>query len=137
MLAVALRQGREAAKDALSVNRAAIDARRSSPRVHNPAVKAAVDKITRALGERQNAYGARAPKQSALLNLPAFPTTTIGSFPQTAEIRHARSQFKAGALDATGYKQAMRAEIERSVREQEALGLDVLVHGEAERNDMV
>lgn len=137
VLAVALRQGRDAAKDALSANRAAIDARRNSPRVHNPAIKAAVDKITRALGERQNAYGARAPKQSALLNLPAFPTTTIGSFPQTAEIRHARSQFKAGALDAAGYKLAMQAEIERSVREQEALGLDVLVHGEAERNDMV
>ncbi|WP_199032226.1 5-methyltetrahydropteroyltriglutamate--homocysteine S-methyltransferase [Ralstonia sp. ASV6] len=137
VLAVALRQGRDAAKDALSANRAAIEARRNSPRVHNPAVKAAVDKITRALGERQNAYGVRAPKQSALLKLPAFPTTTIGSFPQTAEIRHARSQFKAGALDATGYKQVMQAEIERSVREQEALGLDVLVHGEAERNDMV
>ncbi|CAJ0821885.1 5-methyltetrahydropteroyltriglutamate--homocysteine S-methyltransferase [Ralstonia flaminis] len=137
VLAVALRQGRDAAKDALSANRAAIEARRNSPRVHNPAVKAAVDKITRVLGERQNAYGVRAPKQSALLKLPAFPTTTIGSFPQTAEIRHARSQFKAGALDATGYKQVMQAEIERSVREQEALGLDVLVHGEAERNDMV
>ena len=137
VLAVALRQGRDAAKDALSANRAAIDARRNSPRVHNPAVKAAVDKITRTLGERQNVYGVRAPKQTALLKLPAFPTTTIGSFPQTAEIRHARSQFKAGALDAAGYKQAMHAEIERSVREQEALGLDVLVHGEAERNDMV
>ncbi|KHK54406.1 5-methyltetrahydropteroyltriglutamate--homocysteine methyltransferase [Ralstonia sp. A12] len=137
VLAVALRQGRDAAKDALSANRAAIDARRNSPRVHNPDVKAAVDKITRTLGERQNVYGVRAPKQTALLKLPAFPTTTIGSFPQTAEIRHARSQFKAGALDAAGYKQAMHAEIERSVREQEALGLDVLVHGEAERNDMV
>ena len=137
VLAVALRQGRDAAKDALSANRAAIDARRNSPRVHNPAVKAAVDKITRTLGERQNVYGVRAPKQTALLKLPAFPTTTIGSFPQTAEIRHARSQFKAGALDAAGYEQAMHAEIERSVREQEALGLDVLVHGEAERNDMV
>ncbi|MGM3276750.1 5-methyltetrahydropteroyltriglutamate--homocysteine S-methyltransferase [Ralstonia sp. 24A2] len=137
VLAVALRQGRDAAKDALSANRAAIDARRNSPRVHNPVVKAAVNKITRALGERQNAYSVRAPKQTALLKLPAFPTTTIGSFPQTAEIRHARSQFKAGGLDAAGYKQAMQAEIERSVREQEALGLDVLVHGEAERNDMV
>jgi 5-methyltetrahydropteroyltriglutamate--homocysteine methyltransferase len=72
-----------------------------------------------------------------LLQLPAYPTTTIGSFPQTGNIRHVRSQFKSGALDEAGYKAAMRAEIERSVREQEALGLDVLVHGEAERNDMV
>jgi 5-methyltetrahydropteroyltriglutamate--homocysteine methyltransferase len=71
------------------------------------------------------------------LKLPEYPTTTIGSFPQTGEIRHARSQFKSGALDEAGYKTAMRAEIERSVGEQEALGLDVLVHGEAERNDMV
>ena len=77
------------------------------------------------------------PKQAALLKLPTFPTTTIGSFPQTAEIRQARSQFKAGELDEAAYKAAMQAEIARSVREQEALGLDVLVHGEAERNDMV
>ena len=72
-----------------------------------------------------------------MLTLPAFPTTTIGSFPQTAEIRQARSAYKAGSLDETGYQAAMRAEIARSVREQEALDLDVLVHGEAERNDMV
>jgi 5-methyltetrahydropteroyltriglutamate--homocysteine methyltransferase len=72
-----------------------------------------------------------------LLKLPAFPTTTIGSFPQTAEIRQARSAYKAGRLDEDGYQAAMRAEIARSVREQEALDLDVLVHGEAERNDMV
>ncbi|MDP9125807.1 MAG: 5-methyltetrahydropteroyltriglutamate--homocysteine S-methyltransferase, partial [Pseudomonadota bacterium] len=83
------------------------------------------------------AYAERAPKQAAFLKLPAFPTTTIGSFPQTAEIRRARSQFKAGELDAAGYRAAMQAEIARSVREQEALGLDVFVHGEAERNDMV
>jgi len=72
-----------------------------------------------------------------LLKLPAYPTTTIGSFPQTAEIRQARSQFKSGELDDAGYKAVMHSEITRSVREQEALGLDVLVHGEAERNDMV
>src|SRR5690606_15972197 len=79
----------------------------------------------------------RAAKQAALLKLPAYPTTTIGSFPQTADIRRARGEYKAGRLDAAGYKAAMQAEIARSVREQEALGLDVLVHGEAERNDMV
>ncbi|MEO6294137.1 MAG: 5-methyltetrahydropteroyltriglutamate--homocysteine S-methyltransferase, partial [Burkholderiaceae bacterium] len=79
----------------------------------------------------------RAKKQAARLKLPAYPTTTIGSFPQTAEIRFARSQFKSSELGEAGYKAAMRAEIARSVREQEALGLDVLVHGEAERNDMV
>ncbi|WP_322049389.1 5-methyltetrahydropteroyltriglutamate--homocysteine S-methyltransferase [Paraburkholderia sp. J67] len=137
VLATALNQGRDQVAAELSANAAAIAARRHSPRVNNPEVKAALARIDAKLGNRQRAYGERAPKQAALLNLPAYPTTTIGSFPQTLEIRQARSQFKAGALDDAGYAAAMRAEIERSVREQERLGLDVLVHGEAERNDMV
>ncbi|WP_206957028.1 5-methyltetrahydropteroyltriglutamate--homocysteine S-methyltransferase [Trinickia acidisoli] len=137
VLAGALNQGRASMADALAENAAAIQSRRTSPRVHSPAVKAAVAKIDAALGKRAGLYDQRANKQSAILNLPAYPTTTIGSFPQTADIRHARSEHKAGRLDAALYKAAMRREIERSVREQEALGLDVLVHGEAERNDMV
>ena len=137
VLAAALNKGRGAVRAELDANAAAIAARRNSARVHNPAVKAAIARLDTALGQRKSAYVARAAKQAALLKLPKFPTTTIGSFPQTAEIRHARSQFKAGELSATGYKAAMQAEIGRSVREQEALGLDVFVHGEAERNDMV
>ena len=137
VLATALNQGRAAVADQLAANQAAIDARRTSPRVTNPAVKAAIAGINPAMGQRQSPYPVRAGKQAALLNLPRYPTTTIGSFPQTAEIRQARRQFKAGNIDAAKYQAAMRAEIERSVREQEALGLDVLVHGEAERNDMV
>ncbi|OIQ97856.1 5-methyltetrahydropteroyltriglutamate--homocysteine methyltransferase [mine drainage metagenome] len=137
VLATALNKGRDAVKDELDANRSAIEARRNSARANNPAVKAALSAITPELGRRKSAYTQRAPKQAAQLRLPAFPTTTIGSFPQTAEIRHARREFKAGRLDEAGYKTAMRAEIERCVREQEALGLDVLVHGEAERNDMV
>jgi 5-methyltetrahydropteroyltriglutamate--homocysteine methyltransferase len=137
VLAAALNEGRDAVKAELAANSAAIAARRASPRVNNPAVKAALAEISPALGQRKNPYPARADKQAALLKLPPYPTTTIGSFPQTGTIRHARSQFKSGALDEAGYQAAMRAEIERSVREQEALGLDVLVHGEAERNDMV
>ena len=137
VLASALNNGRAAVKAVLDVNKAAIDARRASPRVNNPAVKAALLKITHELGKRQSPYAQRATKQAALLKLPAYPTTTIGSFPQTADIRHARSEFKAGRLDEAGYQAAMRKEIERAVREQEALDLDVLVHGEAERNDMV
>ncbi|NHL69884.1 5-methyltetrahydropteroyltriglutamate--homocysteine S-methyltransferase [Burkholderia ambifaria] len=137
VLATALNEGRDKVADALVANAAAIDSRRRSPRVNNPAVKAALARIDAQLGHRASPYTQRAPKQSARLNLPAFPTTTIGSFPQTADIRHARSQFKAGALDEAGYRAAMQAEIERSVREQESLELDVLVHGEAERNDMV
>ena len=137
VLGTALREGREAVKAALAANQAALAARRASPRVTNPAVQAAVARIASHLGQRENAYAQRAAKQSALLQLPAYPTTTIGSFPQTAEIRHARSEHKAGRLEVAAYKAAMQAEIERSVREQETLGLDVLVHGEPERNDMV
>lgn len=137
VLSTALNQGRDAVKDALAANHAALATRRSSPRVSNPAVKAAMARLDARLGERKSGYAQRAPLQAARLKLPAFPTTTIGSFPQTAEIRQARSRFKAGELDEAGYKSAMQAEIARSVREQEALGLDVLVHGEAERNDMV
>ena len=137
IVATALNRGRDSVSAELSANREAIEARRLSPRVNNPAVKAALATITPELGQRRSAYTARADKQTALLQLPKYPTTTIGSFPQTAEIRQARSQFKAGQIDDTAYTAAMKAEIERSVREQEALGLDVLVHGEAERNDMV
>ena len=137
VLASALKHGRAVVQVELLANQAAITARRASLRVNNPTVKAAVARISNALGERKSGYPTRASKQSALLQLPAFPTTTIGSFPQTAEIRHARSDFKSGKLDEAGYLAAMRAEIAHSVCEQEKLGLDVLVHGEAERNDMV
>ncbi|CAB3746212.1 5-methyltetrahydropteroyltriglutamate--homocysteine S-methyltransferase [Paraburkholderia humisilvae] len=137
LLADALNNGRDSVGSALVANAKAIHHRRTSLRVNNPVVKAALARIDAALGQRHSAYAVRAPKQAALLKLPAFPTTTIGSFPQTAEIRHARSEFKAGKLDTAAYKAAMQAEIARSVREQETLGLDVLVHGEAERNDMV
>ena len=137
VLATALDQGRDAVRDELADNKAAVTARRDSPRVNNPAVKAAIAQLDAKLGRRKSAYAQRAVLQSARLKLPSFPTTTIGSFPQTAEIRHARSELKAGRLDDAGYRNAMRGAIERSVREQEALGLDVLVHGEAERNDMV
>jgi 5-methyltetrahydropteroyltriglutamate--homocysteine methyltransferase len=137
LLGKALRQGRDSVQAELAANQAALTARRASPRVNNPAVQSAVARIDSRLGQRASTYSQRATRQAALLRLPAYPTTTIGSFPQTAEIRHARSEFKAGRLDDAAYKHAMQAEIERSVREQEALGLDVLVHGEAERNDMV
>ena len=137
VLAVALDQGRGAVEAELAANAAACEARRNSPRVNNPSVKAAVAEITPEMGKRRSPYAERAQRQAARLKLPPFPTTTIGSFPQTAEIRQARRRFKRGELDEAAYQAAMRAEIARCVREQEALGLDVLVHGEAERNDMV
>lgn len=137
VLAKALNHGRDVVAAELSANRAAISSRRTSPRVNDPKVKAALKIITSTLGKRKNPYPVRAKKQAALLNLPAYPTTTIGSFPQTAEIRLARSQYRNGDLDEAIYKKLMKFEIERCVKEQELLGLDVLVHGEAERNDMV
>jgi len=137
ILAQALNHGRVPVQEALVANHAAVDRRRTSARVHNPAVKKAVANIDAALGKRLGTFEHRAVKQSALLKLPAYPTTTIGSFPQTAEIRHARSQLRVGELNAAAYKNVMKDEIARCVREQEALGLDVFVHGEAERNDMV
>ena len=137
ILSIALKQGRDAVKTELAANKAAIAVRRNSSRVNNPTVKTAIAQLTAQLGQRKSAYALRAKKQAALLKLPAYPTTTIGSFPQTAEIRHARSQFKAGEINETAYSEAMRVEIARSVKEQTELELDVFVHGEAERNDMV
>jgi 5-methyltetrahydropteroyltriglutamate--homocysteine methyltransferase len=105
--------------------------------VHRPEVRAAVAAIDAGMGRRRSAYPVRAERQAEWLKLPAYPTTTIGSFPQTAEIRRVRAEFKAGRLEEGAYRDAMRAEIAHAVQVQEALGLDVLVHGEAERNDMV
>lgn len=136
-LRTALNHGREAVAAELAANKDAIESRRHSSRVNNPAVRAAVAKVTPQLGQRQSSFPVRSRKQASLLNLPLYPTTTIGSFPQTHEIRQTRSQFKNGKLDPESYKSAMRGAIAESVHQQEKLGLDVLVHGEAERNDMV
>lgn len=116
---------------------AALAARADSARISRPPVQQRLAAVTPALGERKNPYPLRAIQQRAWLKLPPFPTTTIGSFPQTAEIRAARADFKAGRLSETAYAGRMRQEIAAAVRRQEAVGLDVLVHGEAERNDMV
>jgi 5-methyltetrahydropteroyltriglutamate--homocysteine methyltransferase len=137
VLGTALNHGRAAVHDALSENARALQSRRTSKRVNNPQVQAAVRDLSPSLGQRKSPYSARAVVQARAFKLPQFPTTTIGSFPQTPEIRKARSDFRAGKLEQAQYEARMRAEIERAVLEQEKLGLDVLVHGEAERNDMV
>lgn len=137
ILAKALNEGREAVALELADNAQAIRSRQQSERVHNPSVQQAVARIKPEAGCRQSPYPERAKKQAQRLKLPLYPTTTIGSFPQTAEIRQARLKLRKGELDEATYKALMQQEIERAVREQEALGLDVLVHGEAERNDMV
>ena len=122
---------------ALAQSRAVQTARAASPRIHKPAVQARVAAITAKDSQRQSPFAQRIEKQRAGLNLPLFPTTTIGSFPQTASIRLARQSYKAGKLSEAEYVEAMHSEIKHAVEVQENLGLDVLVHGEAERNDMV
>jgi 5-methyltetrahydropteroyltriglutamate--homocysteine methyltransferase len=114
-----------------------IQARRHSARVHNPAVEKRLAAITARDSQRQSPYEVRAEAQRARFNLPAWPTTTIGSFPQTTEIRGLRLDFKKGNLDAGNYRTGIAEHIKQAIVEQERLGLDVLVHGEAERNDMV
>jgi 5-methyltetrahydropteroyltriglutamate--homocysteine methyltransferase len=133
----ALNEGRASVRPALEQAASALSNRRSSTRVNDPRVQAALKGLDSSLGQRKSPYPKRAPLQTRAFALPKFPTTTIGSFPQTAEIRKARSEFRAGKLERASYERQMRKEIELAVREQEKLGLDVLVHGEAERNDMV
>jgi 5-methyltetrahydropteroyltriglutamate--homocysteine methyltransferase len=130
-------EGRAGAEAALEDARLRIEARKASPRVHRADVAARLAAITPALACRASAYPARGAAQQAALDLPRYPTTTIGSFPQTHEVREARARFKAGRLDEAGYEAFLEAGIESCVRVQEQLGIDVLVHGEFERNDMV
>lgn len=137
VVATALNEGQEVVQDVLDANEQDMNARRHSSLAHDPAVKKAVSSHVTTDSQRQSPYAIRAKKQAEFFKLPLFPTTTIGSFPQTAEIRHARSQFKKGMIDEVSYRKIMYREIEFAVHEQEKLGLDVLVHGEAERNDMV
>ena len=138
VLAQALREPQAAeVQAALAESRQVQASRAQSPRIHKPAVQARLAAITAADSQRQSPFAERIAKQRVLLNLPPFPTTTIGSFPQTSAIRLARQSFKAGKLTAAEYTEAMHAEIRHAVTVQEQLGLDVLVHGEAERNDMV
>ncbi|KIP97131.1 5-methyltetrahydropteroyltriglutamate--homocysteine S-methyltransferase [Pseudomonas fluorescens] len=122
---------------ALAQSRAVQTSRAASPRIHKPAVQARVAAITAGDAQRQSPFAQRIAKQRRKLDLPLFPTTTIGSFPQTAAIRLARQAYKQGKLSAADYTDAMHSEIRHAVEIQERLGLDVLVHGEAERNDMV
>ena len=122
---------------ALAESRAVQLSRAESPRIHKADVQARVAAIGPNDSQRHAPFAKRIEQQRARLKLPAFPTTTIGSFPQTASIRLARQAFKQGKLSANDYTDAMRHEIRHSVQIQERLGLDVLVHGEAERNDMV
>ena len=132
-----LTQGRSAIENELAASNFARDQRKSSTRIHRADVAQRLAALPAGSDQRASSYPVRAKAQAAWLKLPLLPTTTIGSFPQTTEIRAARAAFKRGEIDAAAYEAAMKAEIELVIRKQEALDIDVLVHGEAERNDMV
>ncbi len=137
ILAVALNEGEAAVAAELAASDAAQGSRRASRRVSNQQVQNRLAAVTAAMADRASPFEARIERQREALQLPALPTTTIGSFPQTPAIRQTRAAHKRGDIGALEYLQRIRAEIELAVRKQEALGIDVLVHGEAERNDMV
>ncbi|MVM30806.1 5-methyltetrahydropteroyltriglutamate--homocysteine S-methyltransferase [Spirosoma sp. HMF4905] len=121
----------------LTANRAALVARRESTLINRPAVQARLSQLTEKDAQRQGEFAERQPLQHERLQLPLFPTTTIGSFPQTETVRANRAKFKKGEITLGQYEDFIRAETERAIRWQEEVGLDVLVHGEFERNDMV
>ena len=127
----------EASQQAIAQNAANWQTYRTWDEVRRDPVRAAVAQIQPSDARRKTPFAQRIQAQNVRFNLPLLPTTTIGSFPQTGEIRRIRAAFKKGTVNQSQYEVAMKAEITRVIHEQERLGLDVLVHGEAERNDMV
>ncbi|MFD8238340.1 5-methyltetrahydropteroyltriglutamate--homocysteine S-methyltransferase [Streptomyces albidoflavus] len=136
-LAKGLAQGTGAVAAEIAANRAALASRADSALTRDPAVRARTAAVTEADARRPQPYPERAVAQRERLRLPLLPTTTIGSFPQTGEVRAARADLRAGRIDAAGYEERIAAEIAEVIAFQEKAGIDVLVHGEAERNDMV
>ncbi|MGW8385597.1 5-methyltetrahydropteroyltriglutamate--homocysteine S-methyltransferase [Streptomyces albidoflavus] len=136
-LAKGLAQGTGAVAAEIAANRAALASRADSPLTRDPAVRARTAAVTEADARRPQPYPERAVAQRERLRLPLLPTTTIGSFPQTGEVRAARADLRAGRIGAAGYEERIAAEIAEVIAFQEKAGIDVLVHGEAERNDMV
>jgi 5-methyltetrahydropteroyltriglutamate--homocysteine methyltransferase len=136
-LGKALVKGREAVIQQIADSAVAAGTREASPKVHDAAVAARVATITPDMARRRSSFDVRRKVQQRALNLPSFPTTTIGSFPQTDEVRKARAARAKGTLSDADYAAFLRKETEAAVRWQEEIGIDVLVHGEFERNDMV
>jgi 5-methyltetrahydropteroyltriglutamate--homocysteine methyltransferase len=128
--------GRASVADEIAASNAAVASRKSDPRLHNDRVRARIDSIVASGAHRGDAAQRRA-SQDARLHLPPLPTTTIGSYPQTTAIRKARAALRAGEIDEAEYNNRMKQEIADVIKLQEDLGIDVLVHGEPERNDMV
>ncbi|MEV6953711.1 5-methyltetrahydropteroyltriglutamate--homocysteine S-methyltransferase [Streptomyces sp. NPDC051183] len=137
VLARGLTGGTDSIAPELAANRADLASRAASAITHDRAVRARTAAVTDADGRRSQPYADRAAAQRAHLGLPLLPTTTIGSFPQTDELRAARADLRAGRIGTAGYEARIKREIEEVVSFQEKTGIDVLVHGEPERNDMV
>lgn len=137
VLKKALDIGRDAVATALAENHALFDRIARSRSIHNPRVQARMKSLSKEMFARKSPFDQRLPQQQENLNLPPLPTTTIGSFPQTPEIRQARSAFKQRTIDQRQYDAQMSLQIKQAIQIQEQVGLDVLVHGEPERNDMV
>ncbi|KAG2225356.1 hypothetical protein INT45_005600 [Circinella minor] len=137
VIAKALNEGRDAVKAELAANAAAIESRRTSPQTTNKEVRERVAQIPASAWKRASAFPIRREAQVKKLNLPLYPTTTIGSFPQTKEIRVARQKHNKGELSDADYDAFIKSQMKEVVEFQEKVGLDVLVHGEPERNDMV
>lgn len=136
-LTKAANNGAESVAAELNANKEAIASRASSSRIHKPAVKDRVAKVTKADMERTSNFDTRIQTQRAVLGLPLLPTTTIGSLPQTTEVRQARAQFKKGELSQADYDAFLEQKTKEAVAWQDEIGIDVPVHGEYERNDMV
>jgi 5-methyltetrahydropteroyltriglutamate--homocysteine methyltransferase len=139
VLGVALAHGRDAARDALNASATVAATRRTSTRIHDASVQARLGRAAKTpdIASRRSGFAARRAEHRKRFGLPAFPTTTIGSFPQTEDVRKARASFAKGELDQAAYDAFLRQATESAVRWQEEIGIDVLVHGEFERNDMV
>ena len=137
LLRRALANGRESVAAELATSARATEARKTAARIHDRAVSERIAALTHDMRERRAGYAERVKTQSEVLNLPLFPTTTIGSFPQTGAVRKARAEYNRGVLDGKKYDAFLHQETERAIRWQEEAGLDMLVHGEFERNDMV
>ena len=133
----ALAHGKDTVEKALAASDIAAAGRRTSHLIHNEKVATRIEQLRAHADQRHSPFAQRIEKQQAWMKLPLLPTTTIGSFPQTQEIRQARAAFKKGELSAADYEAAMKKNIAYCVAQQEQLDIDVLVHGEAERNDMV
>lgn len=137
IIAQALNEGVASVQQGLDDNTKALDNKASSSRIHSSAVKTRLENVTEDQLNRKSTYDLRKVVQQKELNLPSFPTTTIGSFPQTAQVRKYRSDFKTKKISEEEYEQFLKQEIINVIKLQEELDIDVPVHGEFERNDMV